>query len=89
MADYEKAVIDRVEEGKQAVLLVGEEEKELVVGINSFPFSIKEGDHLLVRLSEGKFISAEKDEASENVSSARIKSKMEKLRQKKSSKYKN
>lgn len=79
MADIEKAVIDRVEEGKQAVLLVGEEEKELVVAITDFPFSIKEGDHLLVRISEGKFISAEKDEGSKNEASSRIESKMEKF----------
>ncbi len=42
-----KAIVDRFEE-KQAVLLVGDEEQQLVVPISLLPKKLREGDHLLV-----------------------------------------
>lgn len=43
-----KAVIDRIEDGEHAVLLIGDEEEERILPIGQLPFGAKEGTWLNV-----------------------------------------
>lgn len=45
------AVVDRIEDGRHAVLLVGPEEVELVVDVALLPESTREGDWLRLGLT--------------------------------------
>ncbi len=44
------AVVDRIEDGAQAVLLVGPEEVELVLDVSALPEGTREGDWLRIHL---------------------------------------
>jgi len=74
----EKAVIDRVEEGL-AVLLVGAEERELVVPLARLPKGARAGDWLKVALMKGELASAELDPEETARRRARIQSKMDRV----------
>lgn len=50
----EKAVLDRISEGKFAVLLVGESEVEYVLDKSALPEEAKAGSHLLVDIQSEK-----------------------------------
>lgn len=47
-APPEKAVVDRIVDGHTAVLLVGEDEREMLVSVNDLPEGAGEGAWLLV-----------------------------------------
>jgi len=75
----EKAVIDRFENG-WAVLLVGEDERHLDVARQDLPKEACEGDWLLVEIEGDRLISAVVDQAETDQASARIMSKLGRLR---------
>ena len=75
----EKAVIDRFEEG-QAVLLVGEQERKLVVPRKSLPKGAKEGQWLKVELDGERLVSAAIDQEETARARQRIAEKLERLR---------
>jgi hypothetical protein len=75
----EKAVVDRFEEG-QAVLLVGDQERKLVVPRKNLPRGVKEGHWLKVEIEEGRLINALIDEEETSKVKQRIAEKLERLR---------
>ncbi len=75
----EKAVIDRFEEG-QAVLLVGDQERKMVVPRKSLPRGVKEGHWLRVEVDREKLVSAVIDEEETAKVKQRIAEKLERLR---------
>ena len=75
----EKAVIDRFEEDK-AVLLVGDQERKLVVPRKSLPRGVKEGHWLKVEITGDKLLSALIDEQETARARQRITEKLERLR---------
>ncbi|MBU9712136.1 DUF3006 domain-containing protein [Evansella tamaricis] len=76
----EKAVIDRIVEDK-AVLLVGDEEKELIIQKSHLPEEAMAGTWIKVTMSDnGEFQSAVIDHMETNETKERIRGKMELLR---------
>lgn len=75
----EKAVVDRFEEDK-AVLLVGDDERQLVVERSLLPPATQEGQWLRIEVSEGVLVRAEIDEQETEEARARIASKLDGLR---------
>jgi hypothetical protein len=73
------AVIDRFEEDK-AVILLGEEEKVLVVDRSRLPQGAGEGDWLMVDVREGRLVAATIDAEATEQARARIRDKLERLR---------
>lgn len=55
------AVIDRIVDGKKAVLLVGDEHKQLIVSLEDLPEGSKEGLWLQIELENNKLITAKLD----------------------------
>jgi len=74
-----KAVIDRFE-GNNAVLSVGEENRQIVVPRKSLPKGIREGVWLQVEVEGDQLISAEIDEEETARMRERIAEKLERLR---------
>ena len=74
----EKAVIDRIDEGL-AVLLVGEEERELVAPLAKLPKGAQAGDWLKVALVQGQIAAAELDVKGTARRRARIQAKMDQV----------
>ncbi len=73
------AVIDRFE-GDQGVLLVGDEERQVVVARSLLPKRAKEGDWLSIEFDEaGAVVSAKKDAAATTAARERIAKKMQDL----------
>ncbi len=77
----EAAVIDRIEEGRLAVLLVGSDERELIVPIEDLPPEAKAGHWLRVRLEDDRLVHAQIDPQQTQAVAARIQDKMALLRQ--------
>ena len=77
----QKAVIDRVEDGTWAVLLVGREELEKIVHVDRLPQGARAGSWLKVRLEEDKVSDIAVDEAETRAARRRVGSKLERLRQ--------
>lgn len=75
----EKAVIDRFEEG-QAVLLVGDQQRKMVVPRKSLPRGVKEGHWLKVELDGERLVSSAIDEEETAKVRERIAEKLERLR---------
>jgi len=75
----ETAVIDRFE-GDQAVLLVGESERQVVVARSALPQGSREGHWLRVEFAGDKLVSAKIDEAGTAKAKERIARKLERLR---------
>ncbi len=75
----EKAVVDRFEDG-QAVLLVGDQERRMVVPRKSLPRRVKEGHWLKVEVQGDQLISATIDEEETARARQRIAEKLERLR---------
>lgn len=75
----EKAVIDRFEED-QAVLLIGDQERKLVVPRKSLPRGVKEGHWLRVEMDGERLVSAAIDEEETAKVKQRIAEKLERLR---------
>ncbi len=74
-----KAVIDRFE-GKQAVLILGEGERQLNVPRNLLPKEAKEGSWLQVEIENETLLSAVLDQAETVNAQQRIAEKLERLR---------
>lgn len=75
-----QAVIDRIVDGA-AVLLVGDDERELSVPLHLLPPAVEEGSWLLIDLEGDDLLSAELDPSTTSQSRARIEAKLERLRQ--------
>lgn len=73
------AVIDRIVDGKTAVLLVGNEQKQLLAPIEDLPEGSKEGLWLLIELENNKLITAELDKEQTENMKKRISAKRELL----------
>ncbi|WP_227935368.1 DUF3006 domain-containing protein [Alkalihalobacillus deserti] len=76
-----KAVVDRIVDGKHAVLLVGDQEVEKVISSSKLPDSVTEGSWVKVEFNGDELVSIEADEKETNQTKKRIKTKMEILRQ--------
>jgi Protein of unknown function (DUF3006) len=76
----QQAVADRFE-GDKAVLLVGEDERRLVVGRGELPPETQEGSWMRVEIRDGALITAELDEAATADAKSRIAAKLKTLRQ--------
>lgn len=74
-----RAVVDRFE-GDKAVILVGDEQKPLVVDRQHLPQGTREGHWLRAELCGDVFISAELDEQQTERARARIARKLDQLR---------
>ena len=66
-----RAVIDRVEDGRMAVLLVGEEETKVELSASLLPEGAEGGSHLVITIAL--------DEASRKEAEERVKALQEKL----------
>ncbi|HZA24076.1 MAG TPA: DUF3006 domain-containing protein [Dehalococcoidia bacterium] len=77
---YEKAVVDRIEDGQHAVLLVGGAEAERVAPLAALPDGATEGTWLLVRFEDESLTAAELDLVEEAQTRQRIQEKLQKLR---------
>lgn len=80
----QKAVIDRIEDGKHAVLLIGEDETERVLPVENLPEGVREGVWLILH-EDGSIVI---DEAGTTQVKSRIQEKMALLRSKQNSKFK-
>lgn len=76
-----KAVIDRLEDGKWAVLLVGREEFEKIIPVERLPQGARAGSWLKVRLEADEVREIEVDEVETRAAARRVHSKLEMLRQ--------
>ena len=76
----EKAVIDRIEDRRHAVLLVGEQEVERIVPASQLPETAQAGTWLLVRFDGETLLEATVDEVETERVKMRIADKMAKLR---------
>ncbi|MDG5787144.1 DUF3006 domain-containing protein [Evansella sp. AB-P1] len=76
-----KAVIDRIVDGEHAVLLVGEMEEELLLPVTQLPENANEGTWVKIDLDGDVIHSIQVDQDDTITREERIKSKMERLRQ--------
>ena len=79
-AEFEKAVIDRIEDGTHAVLIVGETEQQYIVPADQLPEGAAEGIWLQVRFAGDTLLEAHIDTEQTEQVRARISAKMDKLR---------
>ena len=77
----QKAVIDRVEDGTWAVLLVGRDELEKIVHVDHLPKGARAGSWLKVRLEDDGVSDIAVDEAETRAAQKRVGSKLDQLRQ--------
>lgn len=84
----EKAVIDRIVDGKHAILLVGENEKEVVVPLEALPDGAKEGAWVKVVLKDGTAKKIEIDSAETAFKEINIEGKIQRLRKRSKSNFK-
>lgn len=85
-AGWFAAVVDRVEEGRHAVLLVDDpsgepREREIVVALDKLPKGTKEGMWLQVLFAAGSIVDARLDAEATKAAEERIAAKLERLRQ--------
>jgi hypothetical protein len=83
----EKAVIDRIVDGNQVVLLVGVEEREYIILSSRLPKGAKESSWLKVQIENGDIVHIELDEYETDKVKKRIADKMALLKKKKSSQF--
>lgn len=76
----ERAVVDRVVDGKHAVLLVGTDEVERIVDVSALPAGVGEGAWLRVRFAGEDLVFAAVDEEGQGAAEKRVASKMDLLR---------
>ncbi|MBI3953966.1 MAG: DUF3006 domain-containing protein [Chloroflexi bacterium] len=74
----ERACIDRIDEGL-AVLLVGDDERELVVPLSALPPGAQAGDWLQVELEGGRLVQATLDKQETARRRRRIQGKLDRL----------
>jgi hypothetical protein len=75
-----KAVIDRIVDGKHAVLLVGENEEEKIISYSLLPKDVGEGSWLNVQFDGDTLISIKADQVETEHRKKRIQDKMNLLR---------
>ena len=76
----EKAVIDRIVDGRTAVILVGEDERQHHCPADRLPEGAKEGTWLRVQVESGSVVAMEVDQEETDEVRRRIQEKMDKLR---------
>lgn len=76
----ERAVVDRIVDGKHAVLLIGDGEVERVVPVSALPEGVGEGKALRVRFAGSELVFAIVDEGAQEAAAERVASKMDLLR---------
>jgi hypothetical protein len=76
----ERAVIDRIEDERYAVLLVGDAEREYVLPLSDFPFSVRPGLWLKVQFDKDVLVSAVADESYTREVEERVRDKLRQLR---------
>lgn len=76
----EKAVVDRIVDGKTAVILVGENERQHHYPVDGLPEDAKEGTWLRVRVESGEIVAMEVDQEETDMVHQRIQEKMDRLR---------
>ena len=76
----EKAVVDRVVDGKTAVILVGEDERRHHVPADKLPGGAREGSWLRVRVEGGEIVVIDLDQEETDAVRKRIEEKLERLR---------
>ena len=76
----EKAVVDRIVDGKIAVILLGEDQRQHHHPADELPEGAQEGTWLRVRVEGAKIVSIEVDPGETDEVRRRIQEKMDKLR---------
>ncbi|HZW68935.1 MAG TPA: DUF3006 family protein [Pseudogracilibacillus sp.] len=83
------AVVDRISEGKYAVILAEEIKKEFILSLADIDIHLREGLWLTLNLNEDdEIIGIQADETLTAQKQAKVSDVMAKLRQRKGSKYK-
>lgn len=89
MSHKTNAVVDRINDGKHAVILAEEINKEFVLSLADIDVSLREGLWLELTLDEAdKIIAIQVDETLTSQKQARVSDVMAQLRKRKGSKYK-
>ncbi|GAF65594.1 hypothetical protein BTS2_2492 [Bacillus sp. TS-2] len=83
-----KAILDRIEDGQVAVLLIDSHEEEWNVSASLLPKGSQEGASLLVTIENQQVIHIQLDEASQYIAKERITKKMSQLKKQTKSKFK-
>lgn len=76
----EKAVIDRIVDGKTAIILVGDDERQHHYPAGKLPEGAQEGTCLRVQIENGEILSLEVDQEETDTVRRRIQEKIDKLR---------
>ena len=76
----EKAVLDRIVDGRTAVILVGEDEREFHLPAERLPSGAVEGSWLRVEISGSQIVSIEVDPEETESVRRRVQQKMDQLR---------
>ncbi|GGK36503.1 hypothetical protein GCM10010965_31810 [Caldalkalibacillus thermarum] len=84
----EKGVIDRIVDNKHAVILIGDDEREIIIPSHLLPSGAKEGTWLKVTFDANSVTQIEIDEVETERVKERISAKLAKLREKKKSNFK-
>ena len=77
----ERAVVDRIEDGDLAVVLVGDDEVEHVVPRNELPEGTEAGSVLRVSIEDGRIVNPRLDAEDTEQTRQRVDDKMRKLRE--------
>lgn len=77
----ERAVVDRIEDGDLAVVLVGDDEVEYIVPRLELPDGTEAGSVLRVVIEEGRLVNARLDDEDTEQTRQRVDDKMRKLRE--------
>lgn len=81
-------VIDRIVAGQHAVLLIGEDEKEVVVPTLLLPLGAKEGDWVKVEWQDGQIVRVEADQEETAERKKKLEAKLALLKKGQRSKFK-
>jgi hypothetical protein len=77
----ERAVVDRIEDGDLAVVLVGDDEVEHIVPRDELPEGTEAGTVLRVSVEDGRIVNPQLDEEDTEATEKRVGDKMRKLRE--------
>ena len=76
----EKAVVDRITDGKTAVILVGEDERQYLYPAHRLPQGVREGIWLRIRVEDGEIVALDVDQDETDAVRRRVDEKMGQLR---------
>ncbi|SDZ49216.1 Protein of unknown function [Evansella caseinilytica] len=82
------AVLERIVEGRHAVFLIGDEEKEAIVPVEKLPVPFEEGEHFLLHIRDGVIDGMERNEEKTAAVKSRVQKKMKMLQNRQRSRYK-